>query len=90
MEDCSPEWLASAQLVASIAGQNIDDRNRAFIEKSEAFLRFTARILAFKRAYNVPDSELESQLEDMWDLMICIGNSRVDDPDLPPEDVDLS
>ena len=91
MEDCSPEWLASAQLVAGIAGENIDDRNRPFIEKSPTFLYHTALVLKIKRQYKIPDSVLELLLGSMWDLMVTIGNSRVDEPEQqPPEDLDLS
>lgn len=90
MEDCSPEWLASAQLVAGIAGQNIDERNREFIEKSPEFLYHTAMVLKVKRDYRIPDAVFELLLGSMWDLMVCIGNSRVDEPEAPPEDPDLT
>lgn len=91
MEDCSPEWLAAAQLVAGIAGENIDDRNRPFIEKNSTFLYHTALVLKVKREYRIPDSIMEMLLGSMWDLMVVIANSRVDDGDAPPaEDLDLS
>jgi hypothetical protein len=91
MEECSQEWLAATQFIAGLAGQNIDDRNRPFIEKSPQFVTLTARALRIKKQYKIPDSVWELLLGDMLDWIICVANSRVDEPEqAPPEDPDLT
>jgi len=91
MEDCSPDALASCQLVAGLAGEDIDDRNRPFIEKSSEFNYCAAVVQQVQKQYGIPDSVMQVLCEALWDAQIVIANSRVEDRELPPlEDPDLS
>lgn len=87
-DDVSPERMHAEQLVAGIFGENIDERNRPFIERSAEFNRVVGGYLFLKGKYRIPDSVAEEFLGYVLDLLICVGNSRIDTPEEPPKDED--
>jgi len=84
MEDCSPEALASTQLVAGLCGDNIDDRNRPFIEKGPELIYCAAYVQHVQKTYGIPDSVMQGLGEVYLDFFMLVGNTRVHDPESPP------